>query len=78
MSIKTVQGMEQGRTAPDLRTLIEVARVLDAPLDALVGGVTSSPKAVDGLIRKIEKDLRELSPTMLDHVAAVVTGLRRK
>lgn len=78
VSVKTIQGVEQGRTSPDLRTLVEVARVLDAPLDALTGGVTADPKAVDALIRRIEKDLRALSPTMLDHVAAIVLALRSK
>lgn len=75
---KTVQGVEQGRTLPDLRTLIEIARVLSAPLDSLVGGVTTDARATDVSIRRIEKDLRTLSPTMLDHVAAIVLALRSK
>ena len=37
VNLKSVQGVEQGRTEPELRTMRRIARVLDTTIDALAG-----------------------------------------
>ncbi|MEO7034456.1 MAG: helix-turn-helix transcriptional regulator [Polyangiaceae bacterium] len=76
VNVKTVQGAEQGRTAPDLRTLSLMAKALNSSLDNLVPGANAiSPEAI---IRRVVSDLHDLPQPTLEHVAAVVHALAKK
>jgi transcriptional regulator with XRE-family HTH domain len=81
VSVKTIQGVEQGRTEPDLRTLRKIARVLETSIDSLTGADAEGVRA-DVLIRRIQADLPTLPLRLLEHVAAIVrelaSQLRRK
>ena len=79
VNLKSVQGVEQGRTEPELRTMRRIARVLDTTIDALAGVAEPTPAAAprDALLRKIERDLRRCSPPVVRHVAAIVAALAR-
>jgi transcriptional regulator with XRE-family HTH domain len=80
VNLKTVQGLEQGRTEPELRSMRQIARVLDTTIDALVDGgqMVSSTAPRDALLGKVEADLRRCSPRVLKHVAAIVGELARR
>ncbi len=79
VNLKSVQGVEQGRTEPELRTMRRIARVLETTIDALAGGAEPAPAAAlrDPLFRKIERDLRRCPPNVVRHVAAIVAALAR-
>lgn len=82
VNVKTVQGVEQGRTEPELRTMRRVASALDTTLDGLVNLAKAQrpnpAPPVDATIRAIEADLRHCSPRVLKHVAAIVRALARR
>jgi len=76
VNVKTVQGAEQGRTEPELRTLTLMAKAFGTSLDNLVpGGGPSSPEA---LIKRIVSDLHDLPQSTLEHVAALVHALAKR
>jgi transcriptional regulator with XRE-family HTH domain len=79
VNLKTVQGVEQGRTEPELRTMRRIARVLDTTIDALVAAAEPAPATASrsALLRKIEGDLQRCSPNVVRHVAAIVNALAR-
>lgn len=76
VNVKTVQGAEQGRTQPGLRTLGRIAKALETSLESLVPRGRAG--SVDATVHRIEAELRELPVPMLEHVAAVVHGLAAK
>jgi len=76
VNVKTIQGAEQGRTEPELRTLTLMAKALGTSLDNLVPGASaSSPEAI---IKRVVAELYELSQPTLEHLAAVVHALAKK
>ena len=73
INVKTIQGVEQGRTEPELRTMRKLARTLGTTMDALEGSAKKNAgRGPDALVAKIEADLRRLPPTLLHHVAGIV------
>jgi transcriptional regulator with XRE-family HTH domain len=79
VNVKTVQGVEQGRTEPELRTMRRIARALDSTVDELIDGQRGSPATApsDPAIREIEANLRRCSPRVVKHIAALVRALAR-
>ncbi|MEO7035657.1 MAG: helix-turn-helix transcriptional regulator [Polyangiaceae bacterium] len=75
VNVKTVQGAEQGRTEPELRTLSLLAKALNSSLDHLVPG--ASAISAEAIIRRVVSELHELPQPTLEHVAAVVHALAR-
>lgn len=76
LNVKTIQGVEQGRTEPGLATLTVLAKALGISFEALV---PSSPAASpEAIIRRLQADLHEMPQPMLEHIAAVVHALAQK
>jgi transcriptional regulator with XRE-family HTH domain len=75
VNIKTVQGAEQGRTEPELRTVRRLAKTLRTSVDWLVHGSGNIARTTEATRRRIEADLRKLPLTTLEHLAAVVHAL---
>jgi transcriptional regulator with XRE-family HTH domain len=76
VNVKTVQGVEQGRTEPELRTMTRFAKALGTSLESLIPVAVS--RSVDTIVRRIEADLREIPVPVLEHLAAVVRALAAK
>ena len=76
MNVKSVQGAEQGRSEPELRTMRKIAKALGTPLDVLTG--TGRRMSVDALLRDLDADLRKLPVSVVEHVAAIVRALARR
>ena len=75
VNVKTVQGVEQGRTEPELRTVTRLAKALGTSIENLVPHTAPS---VETVMRRIEADLRGLPQPLLEHVAAVIRALAKR
>jgi hypothetical protein len=68
--------MEQGRTAPELRTMMRIAKALGVAVDGLAASPRENPaRSPEAVIRAIDSDLRLLPIGLLEHVAAIVSTL---
>jgi transcriptional regulator with XRE-family HTH domain len=76
VNVKTIQGAEQGRSEPELRTMRKIAKVLGTPLDTLMG--TGRKGSLELLIKQISADLRVLPPSVVEHVAALVRAMTKR
>ena len=76
VNVKTVQGVEQGRTEPELRTLMAFAKVLGTELETFVPRGTAG--STDAIIRRMKAELQELPVPTLEHLAALVHELATK
>ncbi len=75
VNVKTVQGVEQGRTEPELRTVTRLAKALGTSIENFVPHTAPS---FDAVMRRMEADLRSLPQPLLEHVAAVIRALAKR
>ena len=75
LNVKTIQGIEQGRTEPELATMTAIAKALGASLDSLVPSAAPSAEAV---MRRMQNDLQQIPSPMLEHVAALLHALAQR
>ncbi|MBI2896499.1 MAG: helix-turn-helix transcriptional regulator [Deltaproteobacteria bacterium] len=75
VNIKTIQGVEQGRTEPELRTIRRLAKTIRTSVDWLVHGPANTARQTEATRRRIEADLRLLSLSTLEHLAPIVRAL---
>jgi len=76
VNVKTIQGVEQGRSEPELRTMRKIAKAMGTPLDTLTG--TGRKGSLEVVIKQITTDLRTLPPSVVEHVAALVRAMARR
>jgi transcriptional regulator with XRE-family HTH domain len=76
VNVKTIQGVEQGRSEPELRTMRKIAKAMGTPLDVLTG--TGRKGSLEVLIKQITTDLRTLPPSVVEHFAALARAMARR
>lgn len=76
VNVKTIQGVEQGRTEPELRTLTLLAKALNTSLENLVPG--AGVGSAESIIKKVVAELHELPLPTLEHLAALVHLLAKR
>ena len=75
LNVKAIQGIEQGRTEPELATMTAIAKALGTSLDSLV---PSSAPSAETAMRRMQNDLQQIPSLMLEHVAALLHALAQR
>jgi transcriptional regulator with XRE-family HTH domain len=73
LNIKTIRGIEQGRSDPEIATLRRLARTLGVAVADLIG---DEPSVTSRKLRRLHDELGELSPEVIAAIATLVHELR--
>jgi transcriptional regulator with XRE-family HTH domain len=72
LNVKTIQGIEQGRTDPEIATLRRVARTLAVPVSELV---PDDPAFAARKLRRLHEELAQRPPESVAVIASLVHEL---